>query len=180
MAEHMIKFKYRYCKVHMAKYLSGDLSDVTRRRIARFIDESQDCYEEYLRQREISDQLQRNLPAFGRPDSQRLDNIWMSLQSELAPAATGGLPSQSYLGNTPIGHSLFMALLAAILLLPLAIGFHTSVTSIDLPPPPNLVDIERTPATRSNASSIGVLSTQSSFSNQVPLLQNTPEARFLQ
>ncbi|MDE2821090.1 MAG: hypothetical protein OXT68_06905 [Chloroflexota bacterium] len=180
----MIKFKYRYCKVHMAKYLSGDLSDVTRRRIARFIDESQDCYEEYLRQREITEQLQRNLPVFGRADSQRLDNIWVSLQSELAPAATGALPHPSYPasypGNTPIGQSLFMALLAAILLLPLAIGFHTSVASIDLPPRPKLVDIERTPSTRSNASSAVLFSTQSSFSNQVPLLQNTPEARFLQ
>ena len=63
----MIKFKYRYCKVHMAKYLSGDLSDITRRRIARFIDESQDCYDEYLRQREITDQLQRSLPAVWPP-----------------------------------------------------------------------------------------------------------------
>ena len=176
----MIKFKYRYCKVHMAKYLSGDLSDLTRRRIARFIDESQDCYEEYLRQREVSDQLQRTLPSFGRPDSQRLDNIWMSLQSELAPAAAGRLPCPSNLGNTPYGHSLSMVLLAAILLLPLVIGFHSSVTSIDLPPRPELVGIERTPATRSNASPIGVLSTQSSFTYQIPLLQNTPEARFLQ
>ena len=176
----MIKFKYRYCKVHMAKYLSGELSDVARRRIARFIDESPDCYEEYLRQREVTDQLQRNLPSFGRPDAQRLDNIWMSLQSELAPAATRGLPGSNYLGNTQIGHSLFMVLLAAILLLPLTIGFHPSVATIELPPRPKLLELERTPATRSNASSVGVLSTTSSFSNQAPQLQNTPEARYLQ
>lgn len=178
----MIKFKHRYCKVHMAKYLSGDLSDITRRRIARFIDESQDCYDEYLRQREITDQLQRSLPVFGRPDSQRLDNIWMSLQSELAPATPGVMSysrAYQFLGNAPVGHSLFMVLLAAVLLLPLALGFHTSVTAIDLPPPPRLVASERTPATRSDSLSIGAISTQSSFSNHGPLLQNTPEARFL-
>lgn len=176
----MIRFKYRYCKVHMAKYLSGDLSDVARRRIARFIDESQDCYEEYLRQRQITDQLQRSLPAFGRPDTQRLDNIWLSLQSELAPAAPGALPRPSYPGNTPIGQGLFMVLLAATLLLPLAVGFHTSVASVDLPPRPNLVDIKRTPSNRASVLSIDAPSTRSSFSVQVPQLQNTPEARFLQ
>ena len=178
----MIKFKYRYCKVHMAKYLSGDLSDVTRRRIARFIDESPDCYDEYLRQREIADQLRRNLPTFGRPDSQRLDNIWVSLQSELAPA-TAGLPvpkDYQFLGSTAVGHSLFMVLMAAVLLLPLAIGFHSSITTIDLPPRPRLIDIVRTPTTRLITGQVVLVSTRSRLSNQAPLLQNTPEARFLQ
>lgn len=178
----MIQFKYRYCKVHMAKYLSGELSDTTRRRIARYIDESRDCYEEYLRQRQVTDQLQRNLPTFGRPDSQRLANIWVTLQSELAPT-TGALPIHNnyyFFGNSTFGHSLFMALLAAVLLLPLAIGFHTSVATVDLPPRPQSIYVDRTPSTGRNAGQVGVVSTQSRFANQVPLLQNTPEARFLQ
>lgn len=176
----MIKFKHRYCQVHMAKYLSGDLSDVARRRIARFIDECQDCYDEYLRQREIRDQLQRNLPVLGRPDAQRLDSIWMSLQSELAPAGAAKSPATGLMGNTPMGQSLFMVLLAAILLLPLSIGLQTSVAAIDLPPYPRLLNIEATPAMRSRTAPSGAFSTQSGLSYQAPLLQNTPEARFIQ
>ncbi len=178
-----MKFKYRYCKVHMAKYLSGELSDLTRRRIARFIDESQDCYDEYLRQREVTDQLQRSLPTFGRPDAQRLDSIWMSMQSELAPAVGGGLPGPKtvqLLGATSLGPSLFMVLLAAILLLPLTNGFHPAVAAIDLPPRPKLLHFEGTPATRSNAPPLSIMSTQSRFTHHFPQLQNTPEARFLQ
>lgn len=175
----MIKFKYRYCKVHMAQYLSGDLSDVTRRRIARFIDECQDCYEEYIHQRTLTDQLKRNLPNLGRPDVNRLDCVWSSLQRELAPA--GGPPlGQNFKpgGNSTMGYGLVMFALTVALMLPMTVNFHASFASVDLPPRPQGVEIVKTPAAGSQAHRHSILSTRTTLARQEPLLQNTPLPQF--
>ena len=175
----MIKFKYRYCKVHMAQYLSGDLAEVTRRRVARFIDECPECYQEYIHQRTLSEQLQRNLPALGCPDVNRLDYVWSSLQRELAPA--GGPPlGQNFKpgGDSTIGYGLVMFALTVALMIPMAVNFRASFASVDLPPRPQGVEIVKTPAAGSHAHRHSIVYTQTTLARQEPLLQNTPLPQF--
>lgn len=178
----MIKFKYRYCKVHMAQYLSGDLCAVTRRRIARFIDECQDCYKEYLRQRDLSDQLQRDLPVLGRPDTQKLNSIWLSLQTELAPAAGSSAIAPDFRppSQPTIGQGFFIMVLVIALLLPMVLSFQTSLSVVDLPPRPQVAEIVRTPTTGSLGRRFDIVLTQSRILHQEPVLKNTPAPRFLQ
>ncbi len=179
----MIKFKYRYCKVHMAQYLSGDLSDTTRRRIARYIDECEDCYNEYIRQRNLANKLERDLPILGRPSEQKLDNIWSAIQIELAlPETDSSMLSYKPRRNMTFGYGLVMLMMVFVLLTPLVIGYHTSVTSVDLPPRPQTetIRIIKTPTTVADNSNLVVAVTQSTVPIRFPLLQNTPAPVFRQ
>lgn len=178
----MIKFKYRYCKVHMAQYLSGDLSDTTRRRIARYIDECEDCYKEYIRQRNLANQLERELPSLGRPSIKKLDNMWASIQTELAQPAD----NQSNLLHRPQkhptwGYGLVMLIVVVMMLTPLVAGYQASVSTVELPPRPQTIQIIKTPTTVVQDNRVVLVSiTQASHSIQLPLLQNTPAPSFHQ
>lgn len=177
----MIKFKYRYCKVHMAQYLSGDLSDTTRRRIARYIDECEDCYNEYIRQRNLANKLERELPIMGRPSEQKLDNIWSAIQSELElPDTESSMLTYKPRRNMTFGYGLVMLMMILILLAPLVIGYHTSVSSVDLPPRPQTANIVKTPTTIAQNTEIVAAVTQSTVPLRFPLLQNTPAPTFRQ
>lgn len=171
----MIKFKYRYCKVHMAQYLSGDLSDTTRRRIARYIDECQDCYNEYIRQRNLANKLERDLPIFGRPSAQKLDNMWAEIQTQLAqPEPQSSMLTYRPKRHNTLNYSLVMLMLSLLMIIPLAISYHASVTTIELPPRPQTVNIMKTPTTIAQQSDLIIASTQSTVPIRLPLLQNTP------
>ena len=173
----MVRFKYRYCKVHMARYLSGDLADPARRRVARYIDENEDCYREYMRHREFAQKLERSLPTLGRPNAQRLDRMWSALQADLqAPQARtswlGGFGSRS-----SMNFSYVLALLAVTisLMLPFTFGNSPPLLSIEFPQAPHYV-VVRPPA--------GKLSAVTAFATlepgsrrQAPVLQNTPSPR---
>lgn len=170
----MFKFKHRYVKVHMAQYLSGDLPDITRRRVARFIDECQDCYDEFLRQRSITDQLQRNLPSLGRPDDQRLNSIWLSLQTELAPVSGPAIFDNARMpASPPLGYGLILIALAT-LLLSLTVGLHSSLYAVDLPQRPPSVRLAMTPEAVAQTERFLPLPTQSGVERGGPLLKNTP------
>lgn len=176
----MIKFKYRYCKVHMAQYLSGDLPDTTRRRIARYIDECQDCYDEYIHQRNLANRLERELPVLGRPSATALDNIWSAIQADLATDT----PQSSMLTYRPQkrqtwGYGLVMLMVAMMLLIPLVIGYHASVSPVPLPPRPQTAEIVKTPTTIAENQRVVLASiTQPSVPLSLPLLQNTPAPLF--
>jgi len=178
----MIKFKYRYCKVHMAQYLSGDLSDTTRRRIARYIDECGDCYNEYIRQRNLANELERALPSFGRPSAQKLDNMWASIQAELAqPSETQS--TMLYRPQRPLtwGYGLVMVMVALLLLTPLIVGHHASASPVQLPPQPQAFVVLKTPTVVAENNRVVLASiTQPSIPMQFPLLQNTPAPGFRQ
>ena len=178
----MIKFKYRYCKVHMAQYLSGDLSDTTRRRIARYIDECEDCYNEYIQQRNLANRLERELPVLGRPPAQKLDNMWANIQAELSKPAesqSGKLSYPTYKRKT-WGYSL-MLMVVLTLVVPLAIGYHASVTSVDLPPRPKTIEIAKTPTTVAQNNGFVLASiTQPRVPVPFQFVQNTPEPSYRQ
>ena len=131
----MVRFKYRYCKVHMARYLSGDLADPARRRLARYIDENDDCFREYMRHREFAQKLESNLPTLGRPDPQRLGQLWTALQEELqAPQAQSTwFSASSSRANMHFNYGLVVLAITIALMLPLALGYSPALLSIDFP-----------------------------------------------
>lgn len=174
----MIKFKYRYCKAHMARYLSGDLSDSARRRIARYIDECEDCYQEYIRQRTLVNKLERNLPVLGRPSTQKLENIWSSIQSEMALAgatpSSGTATFRSNGSHNTWSLGLVMLMLVLMLLIPLVVGYQASVASVPLPPLPQVTENIKTPTTVAENHVVLASITQPGVPLNIPLLQNTP------
>ncbi len=171
----MIQFKVRYCKAHMARYVGGDLGAVARRRVARYIDECALCHREYLRQRELAQQLESKLPVLGRPEPQQLDQIWSSLETELGSPARPR-PLLSDFGAKAGGSFSFGLVALAIslaLLLPLMIGFHPALLLVDTPPAPAAANAATTPFT-GDANGTSAIATSRAPVGQAPRLQNTP------
>lgn len=175
----MVRFKYRYCKVHLARYLSGDLADPVRRRVARYIDENEDCYREYMRQREFAHKLESNLPSLGRPNPQRLDLVWSALQADLQTPQSqsawfSGSGSRS---SMHFSYGLVVLAITLALMLPLAIGYSPALLSIDFPRAPHYAVVVRPAA--SDLSGAPAFATVEPGSRRLsPLLQNTPSPRF--
>ncbi len=176
----MVRFKYRFCKVHMARFVNGDLADPARRRVARYIDECEDCYREYMQHREFAFTLERNLPTLGHPNSAKLDQIWSSLQADLqetqlSPQWLREFGSRS---SMQFSYGLVIIAITIALLLPLMIGYHSSLLSADLPSLPRYASIVRTPSRHwSHTVSVGATA-HANARPHTPLLQNTPSPRF--
>jgi anti-sigma factor RsiW len=162
----------------MARYLSGDLADPVRRRVARYIDENEDCYREYMRHREFAQKLERSLPAFGRPNSQRLDEVWSALQADLqAPRAQSVWYSDfSSRSSMQFSYGLAVLAIAIALMLPLVLGYHSSLLSISIARAPHYAVVVRPPA--QDLSSPPLFATvEPGASGPAPLLQSTPSPR---
>ena len=172
----MIKFKYRYCKAQMARYVSGDLSDAARRRVGRYINECEDCHAEYRRHREVALKLEQRLPTLGRANPQRLDQIWNALQHELQSPRTQSPALSDFAAHSTARFSYGLALLAITiaLLLPMMIGFHTVLLPVDLPRLPNAAGIVQTPDAPLAARPFNLATAHSNARLRSPSLQNTP------
>ena len=161
----------------MARFVSGDLTDVARRRVARYIDECEDCHREYMRHREFALKLERNLPTLGRPNAQRLDQLWSSLQTELQTTGT----RRTWLGDfgsassMQFSYGLVMVAVSIALLLPMVTGYHSSLLSVDLPPAPQFASVIKTRSTDLTGSPFIIATSQPGVRGNLPLLQNTPE-----
>ncbi len=164
----------------MARYVSGDLSDVARRRVGRYIDECDDCYREYQRHRDITLQLESKLPALGRPGMDKLDQVWARLQVELAAPGESRARQESYQAPVGMGFSygLLAVAIAIALLVPLMIGYQASLVTLELPRIPQVAGIAHTPG--NGAADRPLLFSTAHFSprRNTALLQNTPEPRY--
>ncbi|MCY3798695.1 MAG: hypothetical protein OXG84_12860 [Chloroflexi bacterium] len=172
----MIGFKYRYCKVHMARYIGGDLSEAARRRVGRYIDECEDCHREYRRHREFALKLERSLPTLGRPNQQRLDQLWSSLERELQRPARNSMWLRDFASphSLQFSYGLVMLAISIALLLPMLIGFHSSLAPVDLPRLPHSISVDRTPRTRAENRQIIFATAEPNCCGRGPMLQNTP------
>ncbi len=172
----MIRFKYRYCKVHMARYISGDLSEAARRRVGRYIDECADCQREYMRHREFALKLERSLPMLGRPNRQRLDQLWSSLERELHTPARPSMWLSDFVSpqRMQFSYGLVMLAITIALLLPMVIGFHSSLLPIDLPRLPHTISLDTTPRTKAVSQPIISATAEPNSRGRGPMLQNTP------
>ena len=160
----------------MARFVSGDLSDSVRRRVGRYINECEDCHAEFRRHREFALKLERNLPTLGRPDPQRLDQLWTALQLDLhapgtRPPALSDFASQS---TAQLSYGLALLAITIALLLPMIIGFHSSLLPVDLPRLPNAFSIAHTPDTPLAARPYSPATAQPNARLRLPNLQNTP------
>ena len=175
----MVRFKYRYCKVHMARYLSGDLADPVRRRVARYIDENEDCYREYMRHREFAQRLERNLPAFGRPNPQRLDTVWSALQAELQTPQPQSTAFSDFgaRSNLQFSYGLVVLAITIALMLPLAIGYRAAPLSLDFSHAPHYAVVVR-PAARVLSGAPAYATVEPGARAAASLLQSTPAPRF--
>ncbi|MYD11405.1 MAG: hypothetical protein F4X02_15345 [Chloroflexi bacterium] len=175
----MVRFKYRYCKVHMARYLSGDLADPVRRRVARFIDENEDCYREYMRHREFAQNLERSLPTFGRPNPQRLDAVWSTLQAELQTPQPQSAWFSDFGSRSNLQFSYALAVLAITiaLMLPLAIGYRAAPLALDFPRAPHYAVVVR-PVARALSGAPSFATVEPGSRGTASLLQSTPAPRF--
>ena len=175
----MVRFKYRYCKVHMARYLSGDLADPVRRRVARYIDADEDCYREYMRHREFAQKLERNLPAFGRPNPQRLDAVWLALQADLQTPEpqSAGFSDFGARSNLQFSYALAVLAIAIALMLPLAIGYRAAPLALDFSRAPHYAVVVR-PAARALSGAEAFATVAPGSRGTASLLESTPAPRF--
>ncbi|MCY3782117.1 MAG: hypothetical protein OXG78_17515 [Chloroflexi bacterium] len=176
----MVRFKYRFCKVLMARFVSGDLADPVRRRVARYIDECEDCYREYMNHREFAYRLEHSLATLGHPASAKLDQIWSSLQMDLRQPQTRPHSFPDFGSRSSLNFSYGLAIIAitVALLLPMIIGVQSSLFMIELPHLPRYAAIVRTPAVHSSQTVFVGATSQPNSRQLVPLLQNTPSPRF--
>lgn len=160
----------------MARFVSGDLSDSARRRVGRYINECEDCHAEYRRHQEFALKLERNLPTLGRPDPQRLDQLWTALQLDLhAPRArTPALSDFASQSTAQLSYGLALLAITIALLLPMIIGFHSSLLPVDLPRLPIAFSRVHTPDTPLAARPHSLATAQPSARLRLPNLQNTP------
>lgn len=171
----MIRFKFRYCQVLMARYISDDLSDTARRRVARYIGESEDCYREYMRHREFTRKLDSNLAQLGRPDAVKMDRLWSNLQAELdAPVESAWLRDSRSPSSLSFSYGVALTALAIALLVPLMIGYQAALVAVDLPRMPQLAGIVRTPGASFDDSPLIIAASHMSGRPSTRLLQNTP------
>ena len=173
----MIRFKYRFCKVHMARFVNGDLAQPARRRVARYIDECEDCYREYMQHREFAHKLERSLPTLGKPGPARLDQIWSAVQAELneAPARPKWHGEAHPRLGGKFSYALVVLAMTLALLLPMMIGYHSARATVDLPSLPQYAAVGGGSSAR--AVVIGATA-QPNSRRRAPLLQNTPAPRF--
>lgn len=168
----MLKLKYRYCKSRMAAFINGELPLVARRRVARYIDECPDCYAEYLRQRDLAEELKRQLHMIGQPDHTQLNRIWENIQSDLSQPRPQR-PARRY----PTRYGLVAIILALVLMLPFILGQTSDYRTIPSQPAPYHFDLSATPthATAHSIQTVALWKTPASESDTILLLQNTPE-----
>ena len=125
--------KYHYCKRRMVAFVNGDLPAPARRRVARYIDENQAIYRDYIATRRITQELQTRIPAANRPTDVQLNRIWDGIQADLRPAPRGWMPQKVF---RP-GYALAMLATVMAIALPLLLGENSISLAADttLPEP---------------------------------------------
>lgn len=164
----------------MARFVSGDLTDPVRRRVARYIDECEDCYREYMNHREFAFKLEHSLATLGQPRSAKMDQIWSALQADLraTPARPHVFADFATRPSLNFSYGLVIIAITVALLLPLIFGFQASLFAVELPLLPQNEAIVRTPAADSQQTGFVGATTEPNARRRAPLLQNTPSPRF--
>ncbi len=170
----MLRLKYRYCKARMTAYINGGLAPGAKRRMARYINDCPDCYAEYVRQRDIARELERDMPGVGIPHSPQLDRMWANIQTEMTRSSSR--PARR--GQARYGLIVLALILA--LFLPWAFGDQDAAFAIPSQPSPRATAVAGTPENQksitSSPSATAVALAQTGTGNRTPHLDlhNTP------
>jgi predicted anti-sigma-YlaC factor YlaD len=79
----MLKLRCRYTKARLSAYLKQELSVNHRRYVARHLESCPECQQRYQTMKQLSTELDRELPRFGAPTQQQLNAMWGNIQAEL-------------------------------------------------------------------------------------------------
>lgn len=174
--------RYRYAKARMPAFVNGELPPKSRRFIARLIDDDSRVYQDYIRQRQTKQELERQLPTFGRPDSGQLDALWTTIQTQISSKDTADSVSRSVSPSRyPVGYGLAMILCVVALSIPLTFdSTKASASSLPQQPQPEIAVTLTTPSRDTPAAEpttvAYVAETQPhATDNLASDLQNTPE-----
>jgi anti-sigma factor RsiW len=117
----MLKYlRYRYAKTKMTAYINGELPPSMRRFIGRLINDDERVYNEYIRQRQTKLELERQLPAFGRPEEGRLNAIWVNIQAQLNTPDAPVTPPPTARRSYSLSYGVALGLCVLALLIPFA------------------------------------------------------------
>jgi anti-sigma factor RsiW len=180
MAGQMFRFKYHYCKRRMVAYINGELSERSRRRMARYIDECADCHAEYTRQRCTQREIHDRLPSIGRPQAGQLDRIWTAIQADLSRPATANYQPQRF----QLRYGFAVMLMVAALVFPLLFsdGGVSPAAATQPTPDARVAYVDDTVATERPAAdgTLAQVLTESAASTPAPNMQTeatiAPEA----
>lgn len=145
----LLKFlRYRYAKARMSAYIEGTLPPDTRRFVARQIESNPRCYQEYMRLRQLHEQLKAEIPRFAMPDDTQLDTMWAHIQSEIAISKPVATPRRIALRpRFSLGYSVAMLFIVIIMLTPVA---HSAAKTVPVPiverPLPEATEAINTPS----------------------------------
>ncbi|GAB4522299.1 MAG: hypothetical protein OHK0046_34730 [Anaerolineae bacterium] len=158
----------------MTAFIHNELPPEARRRVARYIDESPACYKVYIQQRALQQELSRSLPAFGQPAPQQLDQLWLSIQSDLFT------PERRRRPTLQLRYGLATFVLVMSFMLPMFWSENTITQAASTPPTPaEVVAASTTSAPGTNALEATAASTRK-FNHDVirpeAVPQGTPQA----
>ena len=116
-----------HCQAQLDAYLDGQLTAKARRRVGQHISRCESCYAEYVRRRDLRNDLQQTLPLVGQRNAPDFARVWQRVRREL--------PNPTYERRryqARFGLAALMVML--ILMLPFMMG-HRDLPMI-LPPRP--------------------------------------------
>lgn len=160
----MFNYKVRYCKSRMVAFINGELPLKSRRRVARYIDECEECYAEYIRQKQLVRDLEYKLPVIGEPSDSQMDKMWAGIQASLQ--ANTRPKRRTY--HTRYGILTLAFVLAVIVPFTLGNGLPTTVASAATQPAPENESIaETTVAPFDYAQPIAMATVTANYQNRV-------------
>jgi anti-sigma factor RsiW len=177
--------KRRYARARMTAYINGDLSSNGRRIVSEQIDASPDVYRAYIAHKRIKQAMERDLPAFGQPDADRLETLWSSIETELTAAghqpeavqAPSHQPGRSGL-SLRYRYGLALVLCLLVLLLPMSLdsgSVQASFTPQPLQQAPQNVAVVATPVLTEPLPSSATASVETvAYTNTVPIQTASP------
>jgi hypothetical protein len=129
-----------------------------------------------MRHRDFALELERNLPTFGQPNRQRLDQLWTSLERELQSPArrSAWLSDFASPQSAQFSYGMMMLAISIALLLPMLIGFHSSLLPVDLPRLPHSIHLDTTPQARAAGRPSILATAEPNWRSHAPMLNNTP------
>jgi anti-sigma factor RsiW len=180
----MLKYlRYRYAKTKMTAYINGELPENTRRFVGRLINEDERIYNEYIRQRQTKQKLERELPTFGRPDAGQLSAVWANIQAEMSKPEKPDTPPASR-PRYSLSYAVAAVMFALAVLIPFAFdASHASAAASPQKSVPETVEFttpdNKEPSAQPTSIAVAAaIQTQAQVTDEVNAdLQNTPAPR---
>jgi anti-sigma factor RsiW len=181
----MLKYlRYRYAKTKMTAYINGELSANTRRFVGRLINEDERVYQEYIRQRQTKQKLERELPTFGRPDAGQLSAVWANIQAEMRKPEKDTPPASR--PRYSLSYAVAAVMFALAVLIPFAFdASHASAAASPQESVPETVEFttpdNKEPSAQPTSVAVAAaVQTQAQVTDEVNAdIQNTPAPRTL-